>query len=467
MVFRFLWVLLCLVALVGPSRAQTPSPLFGADVSFLEEIEAGGGVFFDDGLAADPLETLVSNGITWARLRIWHTPANGVNGLDETLAAARRIRAAGMRLLLDFHYSDSWADPGKQTIPSAWAGLAYEPLRDSVYAYTFRVVDALVRQNTPPEIVQTGNEIICGMVWDLGRVCDAFNTPTQWQRLAGLLGAAREAVLAASPPEEAPRIMIHIDRGGDNAGSRWFYDNLRTQQVAFDIIGVSYYPWWHGVLDDLSRNLADLTARYQKEVIVVETGYPWTLAWNDGTNNLVGVAGQVLPGYPATPAGQKAYFQELIERVAAVPDDRGQGIFLWEPLAISAPRFGSVMENLAFFDFSGNALPALEAFKEATSTGIQRIPHEQTVLEVYPQPSWSEVTLIRSVDGSQRVDARVFDVLGREVVRLGLGARDGAGNIRWVWDGRDSTGRTMPAGVYLGVTDSGDGAVAYTPIVRR
>lgn len=468
MTWRFLLSgIACLTVFFAPVRAQSSFPLLGADISFLEEIEAGGGAYFDEGMVADPLDILVAHHITRARLRIWHTPAGGINGLEETLAAARRIHAAGMRLLLDFHYSDSWADPGKQTIPMAWAGLTYEATRDSIYAYTFRVVDALVRQNTPPEIVQTGNEIICGMAWDVGRVCDAFNTPAQWQRLAGLLEAAREGVLAASPSDNPPQIMIHIDRGGDNAGSRWFYDNLRSQNVLFDVIGVSFYPWWHGSLDDLSRNLADLAARYQKDIIVVEAGYPWTLAWNDGTNNLVGQAGQLVPGYPATPAGQRAFFQELIARVAAVPGGRGRGVYVWEPLAISAPGFGSVMENLAFFDFSGNTLPVLEAFRDAMPTGVERDPDARSGATVFPQPSQGDVTLIRPYTGVEPAYARVIDMLGREVVRLGSGDVDGSGAVRWTWDGRDHSGRKLPAGVYLGVTETMAGAADYTLIVRH
>ncbi len=464
-----LWLFL-VCTITAPATGQSLPFRVGADVSFLEEVEAGGGVFSHDGAPANPLDILADNGFDAIRLRVWHTPPDGHNTLEETLATAARARAAGLDLLLDLHYSDTWADPGKQFLPAAWSGLTFDALRDSIRAYTFTVVDALARQHTLPDIVQLGNEIICGMVWDAGRVCDAFNTSAQWERLASLLSAAQEGALEAVPAGDSLRIMIHIDRGGDNAGSRWFFDHLLAEDVAFDLIGLSYYPWWHGSLDDLSRNLADLAVRYRKEIIIVETGYPWTLAWNDNTNNLVGEPSQLLPGYPATVAGQEAFFRELLRRVKATPDNRGAGVFLWEPLAISAPGFGSVMENLALFDFSGVSLASLDAFAPESSTGrLSNHPLPESVVDVYPTPFQTDVAIVyrgprRGPGANEPLVAQIVDSLGRNVIDLGAGDLSGNGST-WRWDGRDGSGRRAPDGLYFCVIEAPAGRV-YARLVR-
>ncbi|MDZ4699265.1 MAG: glycosyl hydrolase 53 family protein [Rhodothermales bacterium] len=464
-----LWsLLLCSLAL--PVAGQTASFILGADVSFLEEVEAGDGVFTVDALPADPLDILASNGFGAIRLRVWHTPPDGRNTLEETLATAARAREAGLDLLLDLHYSDTWADPGKQFVPTAWAGQSFDALRDSVRAYTFSVVDALARQNTLPDIVQLGNEIICGMLWDAGRVCNAFNTGTQWEQLASLLSAAREGALEAVPAGDSLRIMIHIDRGADNAGSRWFFDQLMAEDIAFDLIGLSYYPWWHGSLDDLSRNLTDLAGRYGKDIVVVETGYPWTLAWNDTVNNLVGDPTQLLPGYPATVAGQEAFFRELHRRVKATPANRGIGVFLWEPLAISGPSFGSVMENLALFNFAGEVLASMRAFAPESTTGVTSESEPVAgAIDVYPTPFHTTVEIVyegKNARGTlQPMHAHILDSLGRSVVSLGPGRSSGDG-VRWQWDGQDGAGRRMPAGLYFCAIEAPEGSV-FARIVRQ
>jgi arabinogalactan endo-1,4-beta-galactosidase len=464
-----LWFLF-LFALTLPAAGQTSVFLVGADVSFLEEVEVGGGVFTVDRVPADPLSILASNGFGAIRLRVWHTPPDGRNTLEETLDTAARARAAGLDLLLDLHYSDTWADPGKQFIPAAWIGLSFKALRDSIRAYTYAVVDALARQNTLPDIVQIGNEITCGMVWDAGRVCDVFNTSIQWERLASLLSAAREGALDAVPAGDSLRIMIHIDRGADNAGSRWFFDHLMAEDIAFDLIGLSYYPWWHGSLDNLSRNLTDLAGRYGKDLMMVETGYPWTLAWNDDVNNLVGHPGQVLPGYPATVAGQEAFFRELLRRVKATPDGRGRGVFLWEPLAISAPGFGSVMENLALFDFSGEAHASIRAFAPESGTGVDPdIKLTAGAFDVYPTPFRTSVSIVYHgmdpQEAGKPMQAHILDSLGRTVAELGPGRSSGSG-VMWQWDGVDNAGRRAPSGLYFCAIDTRQGRV-YGRIVRQ
>jgi arabinogalactan endo-1,4-beta-galactosidase len=335
----------------------------GADVSFLEKIEDLGGVYTDGHVPMDLLDILKAHGFNYVRLRIWHNPPEGYCDLESTLRMAARAEEKGFGILIDFHYSDTWADPGRQTKPAAWSAAGGEALRDSVRRYTKQVVEALGDQGTLPDMVQVGNEISCGMLWNDGRVCGTFDTPRQWDEFAALVKAAILGVRDASG--DAVLTMIHIDRGGDNAASRWFFDNLRERGVDFDIIGLSFYPWWQGSFDDLQANLTDLAARYEKGLIIAETAYPWTLGWHDRVHNPVGLPEHLHPGYPATVEGQKDFISALMRIVAGVPGGRGLGVFYWAPEYVSVPPAGSSWENLALFDFQGEALPALDAFAPA------------------------------------------------------------------------------------------------------
>jgi arabinogalactan endo-1,4-beta-galactosidase len=335
----------------------------GADISFLQEIEDDGGIFREDGSPRDLLDILKDHGFNYARLRIWHSPPAAYCGLESTLVMAARIKAKGLGLLLDFHYSDTWADPGRQSKPAAWANLGFDSLKDSVYEYTRLVMMRLKSQNTPPDMVQLGNEITCGMLWDDGRVCGALDTPRQWQKLGELLSEGIRGVHAAGDAADSVRIMIHIDRGADAAGSTWFFDNLIAQGIDFDVIGLSYYPWWHGTLEDVAANLDTLALRYGREIVLVETAYPWTLDWEDGMHNIVGLPGQLLPGYPASVSGQEEFLTDLMALVARIPMGRGAGLFYWEPDYVSTRSMGSPWENLTLFDFEGNLLPSITAFE--------------------------------------------------------------------------------------------------------
>ncbi|HSG27243.1 MAG TPA: glycosyl hydrolase 53 family protein [Candidatus Krumholzibacterium sp.] len=324
----------------------------GVDVSSLPQVEESGGTFSDGGIAGDPLEILAGHGFDFVRLRLWHSPADGHCGLVRTLEMAARAERLGMGILLDLHYSDTWADPGRQDVPAAWTGLSPEVLADSVYRYTRSVVAALKRQGTPPDWVQIGNEVVCGMLWDEGRVCGPFDRPEQWDAFALLIKAGIDGAHDGAPGDTI-RTMIHVDNGGDNAACVWFFDNLLSRGTGFDLIGLSFYPWWHGTLGDLASNMRDLASRYDREIVVVETAYPFTLGWNDGTHNIIGLEGQLHKGYPATSEGQHDFLDALADTISAVHGGRGIGFFYWEPAWISAPAAGSPWENLSLFDFSG------------------------------------------------------------------------------------------------------------------
>ncbi len=429
---------LLIFLLVFPATCATgagDSFLAGADVSFLPQVEAGGGVFMNEGVPGGFFTILRSQGIDTIRLRLWHAPADGHSGLEETLDLAARAHAAGLGILLDFHYSDTWADPGHQTKPAAWAGLSAAALSDSIRAYTRDVMAAFAVRDLTPEYVQIGNEITPGMLWDTGRVGGSFDTPAQWANLAALLQAAIAGIDDAVPGPKRPEIMLHIDRGGDNGGARWFFDNLVDQGVQFDLIGLSYYPWWHGSLADLDFNLDDLAVRYEKDLVVVETAYPWTLGWFDDTHNIVGLPEHLQPGYPATPEGQRAFLAAVLEIVRTVPGDRGRGVFWWAPEWIASAGFGSAWENLTLFDETGNALPALGEFRDTTDVNSTPV---RTGLRLAPNPFSGETKV--SFEGPFHLGLKleIFDIRGRRMAQ-----NEGPSN-QWTWRPGQA-----PAGTYL------------------
>lgn len=263
-------VLLVFVIYSFPLFAQhgKTENILGADISFLPELEAKGIHFSDKGKTKDAILLLKEKGFNYIRLRIFvnpaadsgYSPGKGFCDLAHTLVMAKRVKAAGLKFLLDFHYSDTWADPGKQIKPAAWVGLGKEDLKKAIYQHTTEVLSALKAQGTAPDMVQVGNEIDHGMVWPDG------NTKAM-DVLAELIQAGIDGVRAihAKTP-----VMIHIACGGQNKESRWFLDQLITRGLKFEVIGQSYYPQWHGTLDDLEKNLADLSLRYSQDLVIVE-----------------------------------------------------------------------------------------------------------------------------------------------------------------------------------------------------
>jgi arabinogalactan endo-1,4-beta-galactosidase len=336
----------------------------GADVSFIPQISDLGGIYKENEIPQDPLKIFKDHGFNYIRLKLWHTPTENYNNLPKILYMAKRIKDRDLKFLLNFHYSDTWADPGRQTKPAAWRGLTFAALKDSVYQYTKKVMTALNAQKTLPDMVQIGNEITPGMLWNDGRIGGSYNTPQQWRNFGELIQAGIRGVQESSETGDSVRIMIHIDRGGDNNSSRWFFDNLLAQNINFDIIGLSYYPWWHGTLNQLKTNLSDLAVRFGKPIVVVETAYPWTLQWFDNRSNIVGSATQLHAGYPASVDGQTNFLRELMKIVRNTKNQKGLGLFYWAPEYISVQPIGSSWENNALFDFSGNVLPSMDVFIE-------------------------------------------------------------------------------------------------------
>lgn len=308
----------------------------GADLSFLSWAESHGTIFKDGGIARPGLRIFREHGYNWIRLRLFNAPTDLPNNLEYTVALASKAKRMGYKFLLDFHYSDTWADPGKQTVPRAWADLGQPELVKAVFDYTRRSVEAFREATAEPDMVQVGNEITPGMLWPAGRV------PENWPGFAELLVAGIEGVKAAS----TARIMIHIDRGGDSDATGDFFDRLDSFGVRYDVIGQSYYPWWHGSIDDLRANLAFMAGRYDKDIILVETAYCWQ------PTEYIDKPGP----YPETPEGQRLFLEEVNRAVLETPEGKGKGVFWWEPAVMGDLRCRGM------FDDAGEALAVLSVF---------------------------------------------------------------------------------------------------------
>lgn len=360
--------------------------IMGGDLGMIREVEARGGEFSRGGSSGDPIDIMGEAGMNLARLRLWVDPysasgepyGGGTNDLATTIAVAQRAKAAGMDILLDFHLSDWWADPGTQTIPKAWRSLTYPQLLSTVRAYTNDVIDQMRAAGVLPDLVQMGNEIPGGILWDHGRVGSGVS---DFSGLAALLEAGIAGVDDALGAGEDIEIVLHLDHGGDNALYRWWFDAITAQGVPFDIIGLSYYPFWHGTMGELAVNLNDISARYDKDVLVVETAYAWTLDDGDGLGNSFFTAEEATGGYPASVAGQTAFLRDLRDLVRAVPDGRGRGLIWWEPgwLPVPGANWGTEAgkldngdtgvlsnpwDNQTLFDAGGAALATLDVFGE-------------------------------------------------------------------------------------------------------
>lgn len=329
----------------------------GADVSALERIEQAGGVFRDGGQAGDAIAILRARGADGFRLRLFVQPNYTevqVNDLDYTARMASRVKAAGARLLLALHYSDTWADPGHQVTPAAWAGLDFDALEQQVEAYTTAVMTRLRQEGALPDIVQVGNEIDAGMLWPLGQLSWDSDSSVQWGRFTTLLKAGIRGVRNALDPRDSVRVMLHYSQGASAGGTRWFFDHIETYGVPYDLIGLSYYPWWHGPLADLADNLRATAQRYARDVMVVETTYPWRAG---GWESMVANAAAMV--WSVSPQGQAQFARDVVDAVARVPGGRGAGVVWWYPEAIAVSGlFVWGGGSLALFDADGAVLPA-------------------------------------------------------------------------------------------------------------
>ena len=319
----------------------------GADLSMLPVIEREGVSFYGQDSMVEPmLTTLKKAGVNTVRLRIWKDPSEADHGYAAVKEFASRLKSLRFKVMLTVHYSDTWADPGHQEMPKAWKGITLPALLDSVYRYT-----GMVAGGIKPDFIQIGNEINNGFMFEPGRIT------TSSSGFKALLDTASKAVRKFSP---ASKIIIHY-AGVDHASN--FFRSIRGSD--FDLIGLSYYPMWHGKnVDSLDGRITALNNEFGKRVVIVETSYPFTLGWNDWTHNVVGLEEQLVPGYPATPAGQLSFLKKIFSETQA--GKGGAGVCYWggELVAFrgTTSTNGSSYENQAFYDFNFHLLPVVAAF---------------------------------------------------------------------------------------------------------
>ncbi len=356
-----------------------PSPFYlGADISTLSAVEQRGGIYMDGKKPGDALAIFMKHGWTCFRLRIWVDPTNGVNGLAYTVKLAQRIKDAGGTFMLDFHYSDWWADPQKQNKPAAWAKLDFDDLVKRSQAYTAHVIKTLKAAGATPDFVQVGNEITGGMLWPDAQVKvplstvkvfegdvkvikppEPYDDAKQWNHLIRLIKADIAGVRSVTTPQDHVRIIIHIDCGGDWPVTKWYFDHLASAGVDYDIIGQSYYPNWHGTLQNGRDNLRNTIERYHKDVMIVETAYPSRDVHPSpaAARNMV---------WPMTPAGQEEFLADLIKTVKAAPEGRGIGVIYWHPEATYIPGasgWWSRPDANSLFNTKGYPLPAMSVLQ--------------------------------------------------------------------------------------------------------
>lgn len=351
----------------------------GMDVSMLRELEEHGAVYRLRGKEMDLFALLKECGASLIRLRLWLDPRSpegvsyggGGNDLETTLGLALRAKNAGLSVMPDFHYSDFWTDPSKQIKPKAWEGLTGTALAEAVYTYTRETLLRFRENGIVPPVIQIGNEITKGLLWPDGRV---ESTREMARLLAAGIRGARE-VFAET------KIVLHLDFGTDNALYRKWFSDILPYRLDFDVIGMSYYPFWNGSLEELLFNMNDMAARFGKEVLVAETAIGYT-ADALGCEGIV-YNGELaeLAGYPPTREGQEQFLRELYGTVRRVENGRGIGVIYWEPAWLPIPecawaspegcaymsdtvKAGNSWANQALFDENGEANPALLHLEE-------------------------------------------------------------------------------------------------------
>lgn len=333
--------------------------IIGTDLSMVKAILDNGGVYLVDSEPVNVFTVFKDGGYNYVRLRLFHTP-NGqdgvVNSLAYTLALARKVKNAGMKLLLDFHYSDTWADPSQQTIPRAWEGLDFSTLNDSIYNYTKKTLNVFDAHNLMPNMIQTGNEINHGFLWPAGGTW--VDNKSNYENFSTLLKSAIRGVRDSNSGSNIP-VMLHAASGGSYEHSKNFMDSLLNYNVEFDILGLSYYHCWHGTLNDLEDNLSFLTSNYNHSVMIVETSYP-----NEGQSSDYCVITPEQVPYPYTEQGQFDYLQAIYQKLDV--HNNVKGLFYWGGDYIWAGDIGGSYSSL--FHWQGNAKKALGAFSNFNSS---------------------------------------------------------------------------------------------------
>jgi arabinogalactan endo-1,4-beta-galactosidase len=359
---KFAFFFISTFVFINSSAEANTNFLAGADFSDLAFFESKGAKYKDGGQVQDGIQILKNHGINCIRLRLWTSsqaqassdPYDYINNTNYTVPLAVRVKNAGLLFLLDFHYSDTWADPGHQDTPVAWTNLDFTQLVQQMRTYNSNTIATFAAAGAMPDYVQIGNEITYGMLWPDGQLTGTWGSSNpSWIRLGQLMKAAVQGIQDASTAASAkmPKIIVHIDRGGDWATTKSYFENLNAQGVPYDIIGESYYPFYQGSPASLSNCLYNAAIEFGKPIIVAEDAFPYTntcpTTWlND------------LYGYPPTPAGQVSFMAALAQILESVPNHLGLGFFYWgaEYQAVNGVNEAG-FNTSSFFDSNGNVLP--------------------------------------------------------------------------------------------------------------
>lgn len=360
----------------------------GMDLSTLLELERCGAKYYDNGEERDLLAIMKSYDVDTIRIRLWNDPWSetgesygaGENDLKTSLEIAKRVTATGFGVLLNFHYSDFWADPGKQIKPKAWADYGVKELEQAVYDYTLESMQTFLDAGVNITMVQVGNELSNGLLWPEGKV-------PNYDNIATFVNAGIRAVRKA---DAAIPVMIHLDNGGNNALYREWFDNFTKRGEDFEIIGLSYYPFWHGSLQMLNDNMNDIAERYGKDLVIAEVSMGYTM---EDYKNYEKLSDEERKGYATRPAlvekieypmtkqGQYDFMEDFLNRISHIKGGKGKGFFYWEPAWIPVPGSGwatpaslkymndpgpcgNEWANQALFDYDGNALPTLSLIRD-------------------------------------------------------------------------------------------------------
>ena len=354
--FTFIFLISCSRnegnSIENPQNQETPQnpkilEIKGADLSFLPELrQSGVQLLNSENQTEDALLTLKKAGVNVIRLRLWKNPATPNSSFETVKNLAQEIKSKGMKVLLSVHYSDSWADPSQQKKPQKWDHISFASLQDSVAIYTRKIVTEI-----NPEYIQIGNEINSGFLFPEGSI----------QNLSQMKTLLNVGISAVKSTNANTKVILHF-AGFQNANS--FFTNVAD--LNYDIIGISYYPNWHGKsLTELQQNLEQISNSQNKPIFIAETAYPFTMSWNDQTHNVIGNSSQILSEFSATETGQKNYLLKMKKLITAVP--KGIGFCYWGSEWVSYKgqnaTDGSSWENQAFWGFNHKILPVSEAYK--------------------------------------------------------------------------------------------------------
>ncbi|MEI6555715.1 MAG: glycosyl hydrolase 53 family protein [Paludibacter sp.] len=339
------------ITLLAVSTSESTVFAGGADVSWVTQMEANGKKFYNSaGNEMECMALLKSLGMNSIRLRVWVNPSDGWCNAQETLTKAIRAKNLGMRIMIDFHYSDVWADPSNQTKPVEWVSLSLADLKMAVATHTTDVLNLLKTNGITPEWVQVGNETGNGMLWEDGKASNSM------ANYAALTNVGYDAVKAVFP---TAKVVVHLQNGYSNSLFRWIFDGLKTYGGKYDVIGMSLYPSWYTTSNDWQNcnkdclaNMNDMVSRYGKEVMIVECGMSWD-----------------------TPTVCKNFLVDLITKTKSVTGGKGIGVFYWEPECY--PNWNNY--TLGAFDNSGKPTAALDAFSSNTGILMPNIDKPLTV----------------------------------------------------------------------------------------